>query len=103
MLLPTCDGRQATRDSDASGRSKIENQQNKFYYYDIELKIQQQLRETAKWACALRVSSHLVYMSNAIGSSLESNPSRRICHLLAVPLGHVSDKRVEKIGVLIVV
>ena len=29
--------------------------------------------------------------SNAIGSSLESNPSRRICHQRAVPLiGHVS-------------
>ena len=27
-------------------------------------------------------------MSNAIGSSRESNPSRRICHLRAVPLGH---------------
>ena len=31
-------------------------------------------------------------MSNAIGSSRESNPSRRICHLRAVPLGHVTDK-----------
>ena len=31
-------------------------------------------------------------MSNAIGSSRESNPSRRICHLRAVPLGHVADK-----------
>ena len=30
-------------------------------------------------------------MSNAIGSSRESNPSRRICHLRAVPLGHVTD------------
>ena len=30
-------------------------------------------------------------MSNAIGSSRESNPSRRICHLRAVPLGHVAD------------
>ena len=30
-------------------------------------------------------------MSNAIGSSRESNPSRRICHLRAVPLGHVVD------------
>ena len=29
-------------------------------------------------------------MSNAIGSSRESNPSRRICHLHAVPLGHVA-------------
>ena len=29
-------------------------------------------------------------MSNAIGSSRESNPSRRICHLRAVPLGHVA-------------
>ena len=28
-------------------------------------------------------------MSNAIGSSRESNPSRRTCHLRAVPLGHV--------------
>ena len=31
------------------------------------------------------------YMSNAIGSSRESNPSRRICHLRAVPLAHVAD------------
>ena len=31
-------------------------------------------------------------MSNAIGSSRESNPSRRICHLRAVPLGHVADR-----------
>ena len=31
-------------------------------------------------------------MSNAIGSSHESNPSRRICHLRAVPPGHVADK-----------
>ena len=30
-------------------------------------------------------------MSNAIGSSRESNPSRRICHLRAIPLGHVAD------------
>ena len=30
-------------------------------------------------------------MSNAIGSSRESNPSRKICHLRAVPLGHVAD------------
>ena len=34
-------------------------------------------------------------MSNAIGSSRESNPSRRICHLRAVPLGHVADTIVE--------
>ena len=26
-------------------------------------------------------------------SSRESNPSRRICHLRAVPLGHVADKK----------
>ena len=32
-----------------------------------------------------------VNLSNAIGSSRESNPSRRICHLRAVPLGHVAD------------
>ena len=31
-------------------------------------------------------------MSNAIDSSRESNPSRRICHLRPVPLGHVPDK-----------
>ena len=30
-------------------------------------------------------------MSNAIGSSRESNPSRRICNLRAVPLGHAAD------------
>ena len=34
-------------------------------------------------------------MSNTIGSSRESNPSRRICHLRAVPLGHVADTIVE--------
>ena len=32
-------------------------------------------------------------MSNAIGSSRESNPPRRICNLHAVPLGHVADKK----------
>ena len=32
-----------------------------------------------------------VYMSNAIGSSRESNPSRRICRLRAVSLGHATD------------
>ena len=37
------------------------------------------------------MSSHPVYMSNAIGSSRELNPSRRICHLHAVPLAHVTD------------
>ena len=31
-------------------------------------------------------------MSNAIGSSRESNSSRRICHLREVSLGHVADK-----------
>ena len=31
------------------------------------------------------------YMSNAISSSRESNPSP-LCHLLAVPLGHVADE-----------
>ena len=31
------------------------------------------------------------YMSNAIGSSRESNPSRRICHLRAASPGHVAD------------
>ena len=30
-------------------------------------------------------------MSNAISSSHESNKSCRICHLRAVPLGHVAD------------
>ena len=30
-------------------------------------------------------------MSNAIGSSRELNPARMICHLRAVPLGHVAD------------
>ena len=30
-------------------------------------------------------------MSNAIGSTRESNPSRRICNLRAVPLDHVGD------------
>ena len=32
-------------------------------------------------------------MSNAIGSNRESNPSGRISHLRAVPLGHVADKK----------
>ena len=36
-----------------------------------------------------------MHMSNAIGSSRKSNPSRRICHLRAVPLGHVADKFVS--------
>ena len=31
-------------------------------------------------------------MLNAIGSNRESNPSRGICYLRAVPLGHVADK-----------
>ena len=30
-------------------------------------------------------------MSNAIGSTRESNLSPRICHLCVVPLGHVAD------------
>ena len=30
-------------------------------------------------------------MSNEIGSNRESNPSRRICHLRAIPLAHVAD------------
>ena len=34
-------------------------------------------------------------MSNAIGSSRESNPSRRICNLRAVPLGHVADMKAQ--------
>ena len=38
----------------------------------------------------------IVYMSNAIGSSRESNPLRRICHLRAAPLGHVADKQTSK-------
>ena len=42
---------------------------------------------------SLRSSSQQLpgIMSNAIGSSRESNPSRRICNLRAVPLGHVAD------------
>ena len=45
---------------------------------------------------SLRSSSYvkrelLPVMSNAIDSSRESNPSRRICLLSAVPLGHVAD------------
>ena len=35
----------------------------------------------------------ILYMSNAIGSSRESNPSRRICHLRAVPLGRVAGEQ----------
>ena len=40
-------------------------------------------------------SSGIQYMSHAIGSSRESNPSRRICHLRAVPLGHVADIEID--------
>ena len=39
------------------------------------------VRKTAKWAYALRVSSQLLYLSNTIGSSRESNPSCRIWNL----------------------
>ena len=48
---------------------------------------------------SLRSSSQQppVYMSNAIGSRRESNPSRRICHLRAVPLGHFFKGRLFKI------
>ena len=35
-------------------------------------------------------------MSNVIGSSRESNPSRGICHLRAVPLGHVISMQQNK-------
>ena len=35
-------------------------------------------------------------MSNAIGSSHESNPTRRICNLRAVPLSHVADDNEQK-------
>ena len=48
-----------------------------------------------KRLCAFLVCIHPVCMSNAIGCSRESNPSRRICDLRAVRLGHivsVSDK-----------
>ena len=49
------------------------------------------LRETVKWACALWVSRHSVYMSNSIDSSRESNPSRKMCNVRAVPvLGYMS-------------
>ena len=44
---------------------------------------------------SLRSSSQLppgMNMSTAIGSSRESNPSRRICHLREVPVGHVAVK-----------
>ena len=37
-------------------------------------------------------------MSNAIGSSRESKPSRRICHLRAVPPGHVADIKLNCSG-----
>ena len=37
-----------------------------------------------------------VYMSNAIGSSRESNLSLKICHLLAVMLGLVTDIELER-------
>ena len=33
----------------------------------------------------------------SIGSSRESNPSRRICHLRAVPLGNVADKSIKHV------
>ena len=32
----------------------------------------------------------ITYMSNAIGSSRDSNRLHRICHLRAVPLGHAT-------------
>ena len=41
---------------------------------------------------SLRVSSHPIYMSNTIGSSRESNPSSRICHLRSVPRRNVAEK-----------
>ena len=42
-------------------------------------------------------------MSNAIGFSRESNPSRRICHLRAVPLGHDADNvTLIKVGKIVV-
>ena len=47
---------------------------------------------------SLRSSSQqpaVIYV-NAIGSSRESNSSCRICHLSAVPLGHVADKGQER-------
>ena len=49
-------------------------------------------------------------MSNAIGSSRESNPSQRICHLCAVLLCHAADLNfadnasllaIEKVGYVI--
>ena len=43
----------------------------------------------------LRSQSYNFYdtprMSNAIGPSRKSNPSRKICNLRAVPLGHIVD------------
>ena len=38
-------------------------------------------------------------ISYAIGSSRESNPSRRICHLRAIPLGHVANKCLSMVRV----
>ena len=48
---------------------------------------------------SLRSSSQLppVKYLNAIGSRHELNPSRRICHLRAVPLGHVADKVLQSL------
>ena len=43
------------------------------------------------------MSSHPVYMSNAIGFSRESNSSRKVCHLRAVPLGNVADEKVREL------
>ena len=34
-----------------------------------------------------------IYTSNAIGSSRELNPSCRVCHLRAVPQGHVANNQ----------
>ena len=49
---------------------------------------------------SLRSSSQqLPVMSNAIGSSRESNPSRRICHLRAVRLSHDA-VNVEEAGLI---
>ena len=40
---------------------------------------------------------HPVCTSNVIGSSHESNPSRKICNLRAVPLGHFVDNDIQDI------
>ena len=64
------------------------NSNSGWFQIILKQKIQLSLRKIAKM---LQVHSLLQSMSNTIGSSRESNPSRRICNLRASTLGHVMD------------